>query len=57
MTEGQVRVAIEVLRAYHRGDLADDQTIGDPLYEELACAIEDAYEQVQVSAPPMAVSA
>jgi len=57
ITEGQIHVAIAVLRAYQRGEIADDPAIDDKLYDELAWAIEDAYEQPMEAAPPMAVSA
>jgi hypothetical protein len=51
MTEGQIRVAIAVLAAHQRGDIADDPTIDDALYDELTEAIEAALEEM----PPYTV--
>jgi hypothetical protein len=46
MTEGQIRVAIAVLDAYQRGDIANDTAIDDALYDELTEAIEAALEEM-----------
>ena len=44
MTEGQIRVAIETLRAYTRGEIAADAAISDELLNGLETAIEQAFD-------------